>query len=373
VEEHIAFLEGEKRQDEGASIPELIRRARGLGILGPERAVSRSTVWRACRRLGLSVARRRAAKDRDSRRFAWPHRMDLVLCDGKHFRAGARRNKRVALSFLDDATRLVLHTVVGTSETKELFLLGLFEVIVKYGLFGACYLDRGPGFIANDTAAVFSQLARPLLHGESGYKEGRGKIERFNRTAKADVLRGLDGRADVDPRPGALELRLRHYTDRQYAHRPHESLEGDTPWQRFHHDPKPLRFPKDEQALRRKFEIWLERRVSSDHVVSIDAVDYEVPRGCAGRKVVLRRRVLDGSIGFVHDGRLLELCPVDLASNARAPRSRHDDQERSQEVPPLTAAELAFQQDFGALVDDDGGFDLPDPEEDDPNPKDSPW
>lgn len=360
TKEFVAFLVGQKQHDEEASIPEVIRRARQSGILKPDEKVSRSTVYRACKRLGLPVARRKRAKDRDSRRFAYPHRMDMVLCDGKYFRAGAKRAKRVVLFFLDDATRYVLHAVVGTTETKELFLRGVYELIVKHGYFGAFYLDRGPGFIAEDTAAVFAQLQRPILHGESGYKEGRGKIERFNRTAKADVLRGLDGRADIDVAPGALELRLRHYTEVDYAHRPHESLDGATPWQRFSGDPKPLRFPEDEQALRRKFEVWVERRVANDHVVQLDSIRYEVPRGYAGRRVVLRRRVLEGSVGFLHEGRLIDLHPVDLASNARAPRSRPDDQQRSDQVPPVTAAELSFQRDFGAVVDDDGGFDAPD-------------
>lgn len=361
-----AFLEyllAEKRDDRRASIPELIRRAREAGILGPGERVDRSTVYRACKRRGLSLARRKGAKDRDSRRFAFPHRMDLVLCDGKHFRAGAGRQRRVALFFLDDATRLVLHTVVGTAEGKELFLRGLYELIVKHGYPSAVYVDRGPGFIAEDTIAVFCRLEVPLLHGEAGYKEGRGKVERFNRTAKADVLRALDARPDVDSSCSALELRLRHYTDEVYAHRPHESLGGETPWRRFHADPKPLRFPEDERALVRQFEVWLERRVAADHVVSVDGVDYEVPRGHAGRRMVLRRRVLDGTIGILHEGKLVELHPVDLASNARSPRAR-DIEEEAEPIPPRTAADLSFQHDFGPVVTGDGGLPFPDPDPD---------
>jgi len=361
----LEHLLAHKRDDPHASLPELIRRARELGILAPLERVDRSSVWRACRRLGLSLARRKGAKDRDSRRFAFPHRMDMVLCDGKHFRAGQGRQRRVALFFIDDATRLVLHTVVGTAETKELFLRGLYELIVKYGYPSACYVDHGSGFIAEDTLAVFCRLEIPLIHGEVGYKEGRGKIERFNRTAKADVLRALDGRPDVDSSCSALELRLRHYTDEVYAHRPHESLEKDTPWQRFSADPKPLRFPQDEQALARQFEVWLERRVSTDHAVSVDGVDYEVPRGWAGRKALLRRRLLDGAIGLLHQGKLVELFPVDLSSNARSPRARGErSDDETQPVPPKTAADLSFEREFGPVVSPDGGLPFPDPDPD---------
>jgi len=363
-----AFLDhlvAQKKLDPHASIPELIQRARELGVLGPGARVDRSTVYRTCRRLGLSLARRKSAKDRDSRRFAFPHRMDMVLCDGKHFRAGEDRHRRVALFFIDDATRLVLHTVVGTAESKELFLRGLFELIVKHGYPSAVYVDHGSGFIAEDTIAVFVRLEVPLIHGEVGYKEGRGKIERFNRTAKADVLRALDGRPDVDSSCSALKLRLRHYTDEVYAHRPHESLDGQTPWQRFHADPKPLRFPDDEHALARQFEVWLERRVSADHVVSVDGIDYEVPRGHAGQRVVLRRRVLSGAIGLLHEGKLVELLPVDLASNARSPRARGNrGDDETQPMPSITAADLSFQRDFGSVVTKDGGLPFPDPDPD---------
>jgi len=374
-EAFVDFLIAEKRCDPQASVPELIRRAKARGIVKPEEPVQRSTVYRTCKRLGLPLARRKGAKERDARRFAYPHRMDMVLCDGKHFRAGKDRLKRVVLFYLDDASRYPLHSVVGTSETKELFLRGLYECIVKHGYMAALYVDRGPGFVAEDTVAVAAKLEIPLLYGEAGYKEGRGKVERFNRTAKADLLRSLDGRPDVDPDCGALELRIRHYTDKVYAHQPHEGLDGDTPWRRFHRDARSLRFPEDRRSLQAKFEVWIERRVSADHVVSVDSVDYEMPRGYGGQSVVLRRRILDAGIGFLHEGKLIDLHPVDLHRNARSPRAcGNDDREPPQAVPPATAADLAFQHDFGPVVEDDGGLDLPHDDDIDPDcQKDIPW
>jgi len=372
-EEFVEFLIGENRADRSASIPELIRRAKAQGIVKHDETVHRSTVYRACKRLGLPVARRKKAKHRDSRRFAYPHRMDMVLCDGKHFRAGEDRHKRVVLFYIDDATRYVLHAVVGTSETQVLFQRGVYECIAKHGFMDACYVDHGPGFIAEDTIAVFANLEIPLIHGEVAYKEGHGKVERLNRTAKADVLRSLDGRPDVDPACRALELRLLHYTEQVYAHRPHESLEGDTPWQRFHSDTKPLRFPDDHEALRRRFEIWIRRRVATDHVVSVDSIHYEVPKGHAGRVVMLRRRLLDGTIGFLHDGKVIDLHPVDLAANARARRARTSLDEPPEAMPRKSAAELEFDRDLGRVVGDDGGLDSPPLLDDDSDDGDLPW
>ncbi|MCP3918063.1 MAG: helix-turn-helix domain-containing protein, partial [bacterium] len=147
----IDFLIYAKQQDTHASIPELIRRARERGALRPDEAVCRTTVYRTLLRLGVSLARRKRASERDARRFAYPHRMDMVLSDGKHFRAGAQRKRRVAMFFLDDATRAGLHVVVGTSETAALFQRGLYECICRSGFMTVIYLDHGPGFIAGDT------------------------------------------------------------------------------------------------------------------------------------------------------------------------------------------------------------------------------
>lgn len=352
----VEFLRVEKTGDRDASIPELIRRAREIGVLHPDQSVDRSTVYRACLRLELPVARRRSAKDRDSRRFSFPHRLDMVLCDGKHFRAGAKRLRRVVLIYLDDATRYVLHLVVGPSESGSLFQRGLYECICRHGSMSAVYVDRGSGFIAEDTLAVFSNLDIPLIHGEAGYKEGRGKVERINRTLEADLLRGLDGRPDIDPSYSALELRLRHYFEKQYATRIHESLGGQTPSQRFHADSRALRFPEDRESLRQKFQVWLKRRVSTDHVVSIDSVPYEMPRGYAGRRVQLQRHLLDGTIRFVHDAEIIVLKVVDLQANAHAPRGRGEREDPPRAMPPQTAAEIAFRRDFGSLLDVDGGF-----------------
>jgi hypothetical protein len=66
----------------------------------------------------------------------------MVLADGKHFRAGVRRRKRVAVFFLDDAGRFGLGVVVGTDETAELFLRGLHGVLRRFGFMGVLHRHR---------------------------------------------------------------------------------------------------------------------------------------------------------------------------------------------------------------------------------------
>jgi len=73
-------------------------------------------------------------------------------------------------------------------------------------------MDHGAGFISDDTRTVIASLPHVhLINGTKAYPEGHGKIERFNRTALMEVLRSLDGAAEVDPDCEALTLRLRHF------------------------------------------------------------------------------------------------------------------------------------------------------------------
>lgn len=352
------FICNQKTEDPKASIPELIRRARETGALQAHEHADRTTVYRALQRMGKYVGRRKRRRpERDTRRFQYPHRMQMLLCDGKHFRAGITRARRVALFFLDDASRYALHALVGTSESASLFLSGLYQVSRCHGIADIYYLDRGPGFFAEDTFEVVRKLGALLVYGEAAYPEGHGKIEKFNQTAKHDVLRGYDGRADIDPDPSALSLRLQHYLREVYNHRPHESLGKLTPYERFHADERPLRMPESDEELRSRFLLHIKRTVSADHIVSVDSVHYEIPRGHAGEKLLVHRHLLDNTLSVLHDGRLVDIHPVDLHANASARRARARARDNDTQNPlPPSAADLAFERDFLPVVDSDGGF-----------------
>lgn len=371
--ELIDFLRSEKGEDAKASIPELIRRARERGIVDAADRIDRSTVYRAARRMGLAVGRRRWKRsEADVRRFAFPHRMMMVLCDGKHFRAGAKRTRRVALFFLDDATRMGLEVVVGTSESSELFARGLYLTVRRWGLSDMFYLDRGPGFRAHDSARLCRQCHMLCVLGRARCPECHGKIEKFNQTAKACVLRGLCD-PTVDDSPQALELRLRHFLFEQYNHWPHESLGMKSPSQRWEQDARELRVLSSDQDLRARFTLEDSRRVSTDNVLAVDGVDYEVPIGYAGARVRVYRSALEQTVSILHHGEALRLHPVDLAANALARRAsgrteQHDEQEDS--TPVYSAARLAYERAHCPVTDPEGGFLPPTgkPAQDDPEP-----
>jgi putative transposase len=217
------------------------------------------------------------------------------------------------------------------------------------------FVDNGSGFIALDAIAVARKLLVHLIHGSAGYPEGHGKIERFNRTVSEQVLRLLPGNLEIDPDVQALELRLRHFLQERYNHTPHEALDGATPWERFHQDPRALRFHDHTEQLRQAFVLHESRRVSLDHIVQVDGVAYETPLGFRGQEVELYRHLLEGTVSLLHESHLVQLAGVDLPANARDRRARGQD-ETPTPAPPASAAQIAFDQDYRPVVDAEGGL-----------------
>lgn len=351
------FLISERARDRDASVPELIRRARHLGILHPDEVVDRTTVWRTMGRLGLKTRRRKTAKDDDTRRWSYPERMQLVMLDFKHFRAGARRLKRCAVYGIDDATRRVLGAWVTTSENAVTVLHILAWVLRRYGRFDRVYCDRGPGFRANDVEAALADLDIPLLLGRAAYPQGRGKIEKFNQAVSDRLLKGLQ-RPEVDPDCSALTLRCRHDAFEIYNHLPHESLDKDTPEARWSASSRDLR-PVADDRLVEAFTIREKRSVSNDHIVQFFGKDWEVPRGHTGEEIDVHRRLLeDDALYVAHLGDLVRIHPVDLAHNATSRRSHGGESEPEDVTAPVakTSSMIAFENELPPMTGPDGGY-----------------
>lgn len=352
--EVIALLETTKTKDEEASIPDIIRQAEMLGLV-EEGSLSRTTVWRTARKLGLPLPSSKSKTASTKRRFAYPHRMQMVLCDGKQFRAGYERRRRLAFFFIDDATRKLLVAIIGTSETKELFLRGIMKVIRRYGLMSVLYVDNGSGFIAGDAETVCARIGIHLVHGTEGYPEGRGKIERFNRTVKADLLRTLDGDPAVDSGFESLEMRCEHYRREVYNRRKHESL-GMSPDDRWAADTLPLVVPENISELEKHFTITSMRKVSLDNIISFDGKAFEMPFGYSGRLVKIDEDLLTGTVSFLHEGRYIALKEADLSQNARYRRAKAIQAEEPVSRQIRTAARLAYDQDFEPITSPSGDF-----------------
>ena len=352
----IEFLVNEKKIDSDASLPDIIRRAEIKKIIQVG-TVSRSTVWRTARKLNLPIFCDKRPKDEDMRRFAHVNRMVVVLCDGKHFRAGAKKRKRVVFFYLDDCSRRVITAVVGKSETTKLFLRGLYAVIEKAGLMDSIYLDRGPGFKARAAFTICARLGVNLIQGRARYPPGHGKIERFNQTCLGDLLRSIALDPTCDPDCKALEHRINHYLSQCYNLRAHAGIDGLSPEDKWSKDSRPLRFPDDRNLFASHFIITTKRRVSRDNIVMIKSSGFEMPSGYAGQMVDVFHHLLEDRHTVLHQGRHVRILPVDLNANARAERRRRVEKDEPTPPGPIkTAAQLLFERDHRTIVTPGGDY-----------------
>jgi hypothetical protein len=356
TDEFLRFMKRSKIDDPESSIPDIIECAEIKGIIDAG-CVSRSTAWRAAVKMGLPLFSDKAPKNGDMRRWAYPHRLQMVLCDGLHFRAGVRRAKRVAFFFHDDATRFGLGVEVVESETAVGFLRGLHHVLLGFGRMGAFFVDNGSGFIAGDAVRVFANLNVAFIHGAAGYPEGRGKIERFNRTVRRAIVRTFDGDPTIDTACSSLTQRLRHYLAAVYNLDSHESLNGQSPQERWDADSAPLEYFDDIEKLASQFILTLTRKVSRDNVIKYSGKGFETPSGYAGTRILVYRHLLYGTLSMVHQGRMIELHEVDLTANACHQRRRQLAEVQPDQPRTIkTAARLKYDRDHATLVDGEGNF-----------------
>ena len=350
----LLFLKDEKESDSKTTLVEIIRRAYEKGVLSEAESVDRSTVWRTAIRMNLPILRKNMNSNTSMLPFAKAHRMQMVLADGKHFRAGIERRKKVALFFIDDCSRYLLGGSVGFSESSSFFLKSLYQIISKHGKMTCLYIDHGPGFIADDTKAVCASLGITVIYGKVRYPPGRGKIERFNRTVLDQLLRNFDKNQQIDPASQALENRIAHYLSRKYNSTEHSSIKT-TPYEKFSTDERALEFPYSDEELRRHFVLSEVKKVSSHNVVSVNDVSYQVPFGHSGTRINIYRNILDESVHFLHHEKIIELQPPDLIANGRSSHRRKTPSDK-EPTPSLDAATMSFNRELSSITASDGGY-----------------
>ncbi len=358
------FLKAQKTADNEATIPDIIRSAVLLGIV-KDGEVSRTTAWRAALRANLPLMGVQKKSASTKRRFEYKHRMQMVLCDGKHFRAGAKRRKRVVFTFIDDSTRKVLGVAVCRAENKRTFLRGLYKVILRHGKMQCLYLDNGCGFVSKDGYLICARLGIHIINGTEGYPEGHGKIERYNRTQFADLLRTFAGDTSVESSFENLELRIQHYAFSVYNERYHESLKK-SPNEKWKVDPLALNIVADKNALAREFVVTKKHKVSSANTVSSGGELLEMPLGYAGQQVDIMYDLLHKEARFLHEGKAILLKSPNLAANSKEKRSgknmkRISARERRKGIvnstgPIMTAARMSFEKDYSPIVGPNGDF-----------------
>ena len=134
-------------------------------------------------------------------------------------------------ALLDDHSRYVVGHRWGHGEDTLGMQAALHDAVKTHGCPQRLYCDNGAAYSSHQLAWSAAVLDIKLVHSRPGRPQGRGKIERWNRTVRDQFL------VEVDPdRCGSLAELNRLFTAwcHQHYHRGVHSETGTTPAQRYH-------------------------------------------------------------------------------------------------------------------------------------------
>jgi len=286
VEALLAAKEG----NPNLSVQLVIREARKRADVPPELPLPSSTVHRLLTRHGLMDKAKDDPGDQDRRRFAFAQAGQMWMSDVMHgpsVGVGDRtRRKTYLIAFIDDATRVVPYAAFALSENTATFLPVLKQAILRRGLPQRLYVDNGANYRSGHLALVCAKLGIALIHARPYRPQGKGKIERWFKTARAQLLTRLS--AEDTASLTALNRRLAAWIEGEYHHTAHRGLAGLTPLEQWAQSAEGVRFPEPTLDLDDLFLFEAKRKVQKDRTVSLNGVVYEVDAALVGETVLLR-------------------------------------------------------------------------------------
>jgi len=279
-----------KDEEHFLSVAMVIEKARATGTVPNDLPLPASTVHRLLSRAGLMRKRPEEPVANDRLRFSFEKANDLWMADVLHGPqvavAGGRKQKTFLIGILDDATRLVPYCAFALSENIGAFLPVFGQAIRRRGVPTRLYVDNGAAFRSHQLELACARLGITLIHSRPHMPQGRGKIERFFRTVRMQLLPRL-GPEDTKSLE-AINRALWGWIEGEYHQTPHKGLSGDSPADRWAMSADAIRLPPPDADIDSLFLLEEKRRVQKDRTVSLRGVLYEVDAALIGETVTLR-------------------------------------------------------------------------------------
>lgn len=331
------------------SVPLVIRSARSHPEVPEALPLPVSTVHRLLSRHGLMTPASGETADRDRRRFAFERAGQLWMSDVMHgptVALGDRtRRKSYLIALIDDATRVIPYCCFAFSENTTQFLPTLKQALLRRGIPERLYVDNGSAFRSHHLALVCARLGISLIHARAYRPQGKGKIERWFKTVRAQFLTRLEP-ADTASLE-ALNRRLWAWVEGEYHHNAHRGLEGRTPLEQWCHGGEAVHWPEPGQDLDELFLFERQRKVQQDRTVSLNGVVYEVDAALIGERVTVRfdpAAPLGQPIQVCHQGRCQSARPVDVHANCFIKRQRPAQTLDTLDSPEATASRMRLSE-----------------------------
>lgn len=268
-----------RREVPGRSVAQLIQILEWEGRIKPGE-IKRSTLQERLAERGYSTRHMRMYVESGvaARRFQQRHRNRLWHSDIKYgpylpIGPGGAMKQVFLVTFIDDATRFVLHgefyPVMDKTIVEDCFRQG----IQKFGVPETVYFDNGKQYRTKWMTRACSKLGIRLLFAKPYSPESTGKVERFNRVVDAFLSEAALEKPRTLERLNEL---FQVWLSECYQNKPHSALENKrSPETTYRSDKRALRFV-DPDELANAFLHCETRKVDKSGCISFMDRKYEV-------------------------------------------------------------------------------------------------
>jgi transposase InsO family protein len=277
-----------RREVPGRSVAQIIQILEWEGLVQPGE-IKRSTLQDKLSQRGYSARHMQlyATSGVAARRFQKKYRNRLWHSDikyGPYLPIGPDGKKKQVylVTFLDDATRFVLHSEFFPTLDQVIVEDCFRQAIQKYGAPEAVYFDNGSQYKTKWMKRACTKMGIRLLFAKPYSPEATGKVEAFNKTAGSFLAEAaLEKPQTLDK----LNQLFWVWLEECYQTKPHSGLDGKTsPESAYRSDKKALKF-LDPETIATAFLHCEERKVDKAGCISFQGEKYEVGVPFIGCKV----------------------------------------------------------------------------------------
>lgn len=247
--------------------------------------LSRSTIHRLLKKNKLSKRLIADTQTIERRAFESQNAGDLWSGDVMHgpmIQTAQGMRKVYLVTIMDDASRLICHSAFCLDETAISIEFVLKEALLKRGIPKKFLIDNGPAYRSESLQNVCARLKIRLIYSRPYEPESKGKIERWHKTVRSQLMTELDFQAihSLDE----LNSRLWVWIERKYHQTLHSSLincqtlDNQTPLERFQQDILKIQsLGNIANHLDDYFYHRIKRKIKKDATLSYEGNLYEVP------------------------------------------------------------------------------------------------
>lgn len=218
----------------------------------------------------------------NARPFAFDHFGQLWSADflhGPKLYHGTIKRKTYLHVIIDDCSRYIVHGRFYLTESVEPLIYDLMGGAKRFGIPQRFYTDNGAAYSSRHLKIICAKNGINLVHTPPYKPQGRGKVERFFRTVRDQLL--CDKFKTVDQINAAFKIWLAHYHETI-----HSSLEC-SPLQKRLQTRNCCRVLPPSADIESLFRMERRCRVYKDSTIRFKTKQYEVYGSLPGSRVTI--------------------------------------------------------------------------------------